>query len=78
MELSDKKIVSDGAGGSSCIPVSYTHLHAVDRPVKVMQFGEGNFLRAFVDYIFDVTNEKTDFNGGVVIVKDVYKRQNWG
>ena len=26
--------------------------HAVDRPVKVMQFGEGNFLRAFVDYIF--------------------------
>ena len=37
--------------------------HAVDRPVKVMQFGEGNFLRAFVDYIFDVTNEKTDFNG---------------
>ena len=33
--------------------------HAVDRPVKVMQFGEGNFLRAFVDYIFDVTNEKT-------------------
>ena len=34
--------------------------HAVDRPVKVMQFGEGNFLRAFVDYIFDVTNEKTD------------------
>ena len=40
--------------------------HAVDRPVKVMQFGEGNFLRAFVDYIFDVTNEKTDFNGGVL------------
>ena len=25
--------------------------HAVDRPVKVMQFGEGNFLRAFVDYL---------------------------
>ena len=45
--------------------------HAVDRPVKVMQFGEGNFLRAFVDYIFDVTNEKTDFNGGVVIVKPI-------
>lgn len=45
--------------------------HAVDRPAKVMQFGEGNFLRAFVDYIFDVTNEKTDFNGGVVIVKPI-------
>ena len=43
--------------------------NAADRPVKVLQFGEGNFLRAFVDYMFDVTNEKTDFNGGVVIVK---------
>ena len=25
-----------------------------DAPVKVMQFGEGNFLRAFVDYFFDI------------------------
>ena len=40
-------------------------------PERVLQFGEGNFLRAFVDYIFDVTNEKTDFNGGVVIVKPI-------
>ena len=44
---------------------------AVDRQVKVLQFGEGNFLRAFVDYMFDVVNEKTDFNGGVVIVKPI-------
>ncbi len=44
---------------------------AVDRPVKVLQFGEGNFLRAFVDYMFDVTNEKTDFNGGIVLVKPI-------
>jgi tagaturonate reductase len=44
---------------------------AVERPIKVLQFGEGNFLRAFVDYIFDVTNEKTDFNGGIVIVKPI-------
>lgn len=44
---------------------------AVERPIKVLQFGEGNFLRAFVDYIFDVTNEKTDFNGGIVVVKPI-------
>lgn len=44
---------------------------AVERPVKVLQFGEGNFLRAFVDYMFDVANEKTDFNGGIVIVKPI-------
>ena len=34
---------------------------AVQRPVKVLQFGEGNFLRAFVDYMIDIANEKTDF-----------------
>ena len=28
-----------------------------ERPVKVVQFGEGNFLRAFVDYMIDITNE---------------------
>ena len=29
-----------------------------DAPEKVLQFGEGNFLRAFVNYWFDVSNEK--------------------
>lgn len=32
-----------------------------DAPVKVLQFGEGNFLRAFVDYWFDIANEKADW-----------------
>ena len=41
------------------------------RPVKVLQFGEGNFLRAFVDYFLDIANEKTDFNGSVVLVKPI-------
>ncbi len=39
------------------------------RPVKVLQFGEGNFLRGFVDWIIDILNEKTGFNGSVVIVQ---------
>ena len=34
-----------------------------DAPVKVMQFGEGNFLRAFVDYFYDIANEKAGYNG---------------
>ena len=42
-------------------------------PVKVIQFGEGNFLRAFVDWIIDNLNEKTDFNGGVEIVQPIPK-----
>ena len=41
------------------------------RPVRVLQFGEGNFLRAFVDYMIDIANEKTDFNGSVVLVKPI-------
>ena len=44
---------------------------AEKRPVKVLQFGEGNFLRAFVDYFIDIANEKTDFNGSVVLVKPI-------
>lgn len=38
-------------------------------PEKVLQFGEGNFLRAFVDWQIDVLNRKTDFNGSVVVVQ---------
>lgn len=41
----------------------------IERPIKVLQFGEGNFLRAFVDYMIDVANERGDFDGDVVMVK---------
>ncbi len=39
-----------------------------DAPERVVQFGEGNFLRAFVDYWFDLMNEKGGFNGKIVVV----------
>ncbi|MDO5293263.1 MAG: tagaturonate reductase [bacterium] len=42
-----------------------------NRPIKVLQFGEGNFLRAFVDYMIDVANEKNVFDGDVVLVKPI-------
>ena len=41
----------------------------VERPIKVLQFGEGNFLRAFVDWIVDNLNEKGGFNGNVMMVQ---------
>ncbi len=44
---------------------------APERPVRVLQFGEGNFLRAFVDYMLDIANEKGVFNGSVVLVKPI-------
>ena len=40
-------------------------------PKKVLQFGEGNFLRAFVDYWFDLANEKADWNGKCVLVQPI-------
>lgn len=44
-----------------------------NRPVKVLQFGEGNFLRAFADWIIDKLNEDTEFNGDVQIVQPISK-----
>ena len=40
-------------------------------PTRIIQFGEGNFLRAFVDWIVWNTNQKTDFNAGVVVVQPI-------
>lgn len=40
-------------------------------PVKMLQFGEGNFLRAFVDYFFDVANEKAQWNGKVALLQPI-------
>lgn len=39
-----------------------------DAPERVLQFGEGNFLRAFTDCFVDIMNEKAGFNGKVVVV----------
>ena len=40
-------------------------------PEKVLQFGEGNFLRAFVDYWFDISNEKVGWNGKCCLVQPI-------
>ena len=40
-------------------------------PERIIQFGEGNFLRAFVDWQVDLLNEHTDLNAGVVIVRPI-------
>jgi len=38
-------------------------------PEKVIQFGEGNFLRGFVDWQIDKMNDEADFNGSAVVVQ---------
>ena len=45
----------------------------VNRPERIIQFGEGNFLRCFVDWIISNMNEKTDFNSSVVVVQPIEK-----
>lgn len=42
-----------------------------EMPEKVLQFGEGNFLRAFVDYMFDELNAAGKFNGSITLVQPI-------
>lgn len=44
-------------------------------PQKVLQFGEGNFLRAFFDFIVQKLNENDLFGGSVVMVKPTSSKQ---
>ncbi len=39
------------------------------RPVKVLQFGEGNFLRAFIDWMVDEMNSQGLYDGNVSVVQ---------
>ena len=41
------------------------------RPEKVIQFGEGGFLRGFVDWMIQKVNDSSDFNGSVVVVQPI-------
>ncbi len=42
-------------------------------PERIIQFGEGNFLRAFIDWIIWNMDKKTDFNASVVVVQPIEK-----
>lgn len=46
-----------------------TNVQANKYPERIIQFGEGNFLRAFVDWIIFNMNQKAGFNSSVVIVQ---------
>ncbi|TAH67120.1 MAG: tagaturonate reductase [Anaerolineaceae bacterium] len=62
-----------------------TILDKIKRPIRVLQFGQGNFIRGFADLMIDIANERGVFNGDIVIVKptksagdlDVYKKQDF-
>lgn len=43
----------------------------IQRKEKIIQFGEGGFLRGFVDWIFQILNEETEFEGSAVVVQPI-------
>ena len=42
-----------------------------DLPERILQFGEGNFLRAFADWMVDVLNEQGLRGGRIVVVQPI-------
>jgi len=41
------------------------------RPVRIVQFGEGNFLRAFIDWMVQGLNDRAGFDGSVLLAKTI-------
>ena len=41
------------------------------RPIKVLQFGEGGFLRGFVDWMLQKLNDQNLWNGSVVVAQPI-------
>ena len=40
-------------------------------PEKILQFGEGNFLRAFVDWMIDKANRDGIYQGSIVLCQPI-------
>mgnify|MGYP000005796243 FL=1 len=56
-----------------------TTAHKELYPERILQFGGGNFLRGFVDWIIDTYNEKTNARLGILVVKPTPRGnyENW-
>ena len=65
------KLYADTEGGWERI-MNYSG-NKPERCEKIIQFGEGGFLRGFVDWIIQITNEKTNFDASVVVVQPIEK-----
>ena len=53
--------------------INEVYQRSQELPTKVIQFGEGNFLRAFVDWQIQQMNKQGLFNGGVKVVQPIDK-----
>ncbi|MBN3582684.1 tagaturonate reductase [Algoriphagus aestuarii] len=50
-------------------PLNRTTISTNTRPVKILQFGNGNFLRGFTDYMIEEANDKGVFDGSIQVVQ---------
>lgn len=57
-------------------PLNKTTVEKKDLPVKILQFGEGNFLRAFVDWMIDKANNADVMNHGIIAVQPIGGGEN--
>lgn len=48
-------------------------LSKVSRTEKIIQFGEGAFLRGFFDWMLQIVDESTDFDASAVVVQPIEK-----
>ncbi|MEW6624540.1 MAG: tagaturonate reductase [Bacillota bacterium] len=70
MQLLSKKLLNEAHTVAEDME---TILYSDQLPEKVIQFGEGNFLRAFVDWMFHRLNRQKLFNGKIVVVQPIEK-----
>ncbi|MBD8387382.1 tagaturonate reductase [Dysgonomonas sp. BGC7] len=56
-------------------PLNKTTVEKKNLPVKILQFGEGNFLRAFVDWMIDKANDTGVMNHGIIAVQPIAQGQ---
>lgn len=52
-------------------PLNRTTVACSSYPERILQFGEGNFLRAFVDWIISMMNERAGFHSSAVVVQPI-------
>jgi len=67
MKRLNKELISSGFEFPADLEVGKVK----DIPERILQFGEGNFLRAFVDWMVDGINQQGLFNGSVVVVQPI-------
>ena len=49
--------------------LSRTSPNSQPYPARILQFGEGNFIRAFIGARIEQLNQNTDFNGGITLIR---------